>query len=137
MRKALVYSYLSGLALVWLTACTQDEPNLLIGSWTAYEVLEEGESLDINASEIQLEFVDDFTYAYQSTLDYKEAGQYNVQSSYLYTTDTLPTAQAARKAVEIIQLTSDSLQLRMNDEGKERILKMLKDTSSTSTFPVN
>lgn len=137
MRKASVYSYLSGLALVLLTACAQDEPNLLIGSWTAYEVVEEGETLDINASEIQLEFVDDFIYAYKSTLDYKEAGQYNVQASYLYTTDTLPNAQAAKKAVEIIQLTTDSLQLRMNDEGKERILKMLKDTSSTLLSPVN
>ncbi len=138
MRKASVYSYLSGLALVLLMmACAQDEPSLLIGNWIAYEVLEEGEPLDINASEIQLEFVDDMIYSYKSTLDYEEAGQYNVQSSYLYTTDTLTEFQAARKAVEIIQLTADSLQLRMNDEGKERILKMLRDSSSVSTPPVN
>lgn len=137
MRKASVFSYLSGLALVLLMACAQDEPSLLIGSWTAYEVLEEGEILDINASEIQLEFVDDEVYSYKSTLDYEEAGQYNVQSSYLYTTDTLAASQAARKAVEIVQLTADSLQLRMNDEGKERILKMLKDSSSVSTPAVN
>ncbi len=137
MRKASIYTSLSVLVLLLATACAQDEPNLLIGSWTAYEVLEEGEALDINASEIQLQFVDDLVYAYHSTLDYKEAGEYTVQSSYLYTTDTLTEANSARKAVEIIQLTTDSLQLRMNDEGKERILKMIRDTSSSAAPPLN
>lgn len=130
--------YLIGVVtFLLLPACAGDDPNLLIGSWTAYEVLEEGEKLDINAAEIKLEFVDDLIYSYQSTLDYREAGEYTLQASYLYTTDTLARVQAARKAVEVIQLTPDSLQLRMNDEGKERILKMLRDTSSTSTITVN
>ncbi|MBX2876306.1 MAG: hypothetical protein KTR30_29570 [Saprospiraceae bacterium] len=136
MRKASVYTYFCILALL-CTACASEDPNLLIGSWTAYEVLEEGEVLDINASEIQLEFVDDLIYSYKSTLDYQEAGQYNVQASYLYTTDTLQQVQSGRKAVEIIQLTPDSLQLRMNDEGKERILKMLRDSSSESTSSID
>lgn len=137
MKKTLIYPFASALMVLLFNACAPDDPNLLIGSWTAYDVLEEGESLDINASEIKLDFVNDEVYAYRSTLDYQEAGQYTVQSSYLYTTDTLQESQAARKAVEIIQLTADSLQLRMNDEGKERILKMLKDTISSSTPTIN
>jgi|GEM_PF-375524 len=127
MRKIAYYACLSFLAATLLGACAKDDPNLLIGSWIAYEVLEEGEKLDINASEIKLEFVDDLVYTYSSTLDYEEAGRYNVQSSYLYTTDTLSKTESGRKAVEIIQLTTDSLQLRMNDNGRERILRMLKE----------
>lgn len=134
MRKISYYACLSFLAAALLVACAKDDPNLLIGNWIAYEVLEEGEKLDINASEIKLEFVDDLVYAYSSTLDYEEAGKYNVQSSYLYTTDTLSKIQSGRKAVEIIQLTSDSLQLRMNDNGKERILRMLKEGESPTSI---
>ena len=137
MRKTSIYTLASALMVLLFNACAQDDPNLLIGSWTAYDVLEEGQSLDINASEIKLDFHNEEIYSYKSTLDYQEAGQYTVQSSYLYTTDTLQENQAARKAVEIIQLTADSLQLRMNDEGKERILKMLKDTISSSTPTIN
>ena len=137
MRKTSIYTLASALMVLLFNACAQDDPNLLIGSWTAYDVLEEGQSLDINASEIKLDFHNEEIYSYKSTLDYKEAGQYTVQASYLYTTDTLQENQAARKAVEIIQLTADSLQLRMNDEGKERILKMLKDTISSSTPTIN
>lgn len=127
MKKLTYTGCASLLVLLLLIACRSEDPNLLMGDWTAYEVVEEGEKLDINTSEIQLSFLDDEIYTYSSTLDYKEAGKYAVQSSYLYTTDTLASGQGGRKAVEIIQLTLDSLQLRMNDNGKERILKLLKE----------
>ncbi|NRB53857.1 MAG: hypothetical protein HRU41_39775 [Saprospiraceae bacterium] len=138
MRKTWIHTFVSALTVLVCSACAQDDDrSLLIGSWTAYDVLEEGESLDINASEIKLDFIDEEVYSYKSTLDYQEAGQYTLQSSYLYTTDTLQDVQGVRKAVEIIQLTPDSLQLRMNDEGKERILKMMKDSISSSTPTIN
>lgn len=130
MKKETFIKVISVWALLHFGACTSEENNLLIGDWKGYEVMEEGEKLDINASEIQLSFINDQIYTYASTLDYKEAGKYNVQSSYLYTMDTLSAVQSGRKAVEIIQLTVDSLQLRMNDSGKERILKLLKESPS-------
>lgn len=130
MKKLAYLNTLSVLIILMFGACNTEETNLLLGDWTGYEVLEEGEKLDINASEIQLTFNEGDVYTYSSTLDYKEAGKYNVQASYLYTTDTLSTSQGGRKAVEIIQLTIDSLQLRMNDNGKERILKLLKEAET-------
>lgn len=130
MKKLAYLNTLSVLIILMFGACNTEETNLLLGDWTGYEVLEEGEKLDINAREIQLTFNEGDVYTYSSTLDYKEAGKYNVQASYLYTTDTLSASQGGRKAVEIIQLTIDSLQLRMNDNGKERILKLLKEAET-------
>jgi hypothetical protein len=117
--------------LVLAQSCANDAPNLLLGQWTAFEILEEGEVLDINPSQIQLGFEESERYTYLSTLNYEEAGRYRVQTPYLYTTDTT-AEQQAEKAVEIIQLTMDSLQLRMNDNGKERILKLLKTPADSS-----
>jgi len=117
--------------LVLAQSCANDAPNLLLGQWTAFEILEEGEVLDINPSQIQLGFEEGERYTYLSTLNYEEAGRYRVQTPYLYTTDTT-AEQQAEKAVEIIQLTMDSLQLRMNDNGKERILKLLKTPADSS-----
>ena len=118
--------------LLCLLSCMKDKPDPLIGHWTAFEVLEEGEALDINAAEIQLGFQEGNTYHYESTLAYKEAGRYHVEHQYLYTTDTSHTTATA-KAVEILQLTTDTLQLRMNDQGKERILKLVKLQQDTSS----
>lgn len=123
------------LCLMLAQSCASDSPNLLLGQWTAFEILEEGEILDLNASQIQLGFEEGDKYTYLSTLNYKEAGQFRVQTPYLFTTDTTAD-QRTEKAVEIIQLTFDSLQLRMNDDGKERILKLLK-TPVDSSLIVN
>jgi len=121
--------------LILAQSCASDSPNLLLGQWTAFEILEEGEVLDLNPSQIQLGFEAGEKYTYLSTLNYREAGQYRVQAPYLFTIDTTAD-QRTEKAVEIIQLTFDSLQLRMNDDGKERILKLLK-TPADSSLIVN
>lgn len=121
------------MALLWcLLSCMNDKPDFLIGNWNAFEVLEEGESLDINTAEIKLGFQEGNTYHYESTLAYREAGQYHVEQQYLYTTDTSHTTTMT-KAVEILQLTNDTLQLRMNDQGKERILKLVKIQQDTTS----
>lgn len=106
-------------------ACQQMNDQLLVGKWQATELLEENTPVDINTNEISFEFREDQNYAYQSTLNYREAGEYAVEGPYLYTTDTLNQA-STEKAVEIILLTEDSLYLRMQQNGKERLLKLIR-----------
>lgn len=105
-------------------SCATIKDQLLLGEWQATELLEEGKPLEIDVQEINLNFEGN-TYTFSSTLNYKEAGSYFVDDSYLFTTDTVNLA-STEKAVEIVTLTNDTLILKMNDLGKERLLKLQK-----------
>jgi hypothetical protein len=123
MRK----SYCLFLITILLTACQggyQEEQ--LHGSWTGVSVTEEGTPLAVDPSLIQLEFTTGHYYTYKSTLDYREAGTYHVEANYLYTQDTLNQA-STEKAVELMQVTDDSLVIRMIEEDQERLLTLVKD----------
>ncbi|MCO6478576.1 MAG: lipocalin family protein [Phaeodactylibacter sp.] len=111
--------------LLLLGACSPVDKSLIEGTWKGVAVVEEGSPLnDVDPGVIELSFREK-GYAYSSTLNYKEAGTYYIDSKYLYTTDTLNQA-STEKAVEIVKLTTDSLVLKMNDSGRERLLMMEK-----------
>lgn len=110
--------------LLLLSACSPVDERLIEGKWSGIAVIEEGAPISVDPSEITMSFGEK-GYAYSSTLNYKEAGDYYVEAKYLYTTDTLNQA-STKKAVEIVKLTADSLVLKMNENGKERLLMMEK-----------
>lgn len=117
MRIALAVLMLS---LVFF-ACDPYADSDLAGSWHAVEITEEGDSLAVDLSGIRFEFTNDGRYYFHSTLNYEEAGTYRLDGPYLFSTDT--TQEISReKAVEIMLLNTDSLQLRMEELGKERIM---------------
>ena len=115
----------SMIALFFFFACRTADTGILVGSWQAFEVLEEGEVLPVNTEEISFSFGEDASYQYSSTLNYREAGSYFVDTRYLFTTDTINNA-SSEKAVEIIKLNPDTLFLRMQEGNKERIMKLKK-----------
>ena len=98
---------------------------LLIGRWQAAELKEEEAPVPVNLDAISFEFNTDYQYTFSSTLNYREAGTYFIDARFLYTTDTINQA-STEKAVEILTLTEDSLHLRMMENGKERLLKLVK-----------
>lgn len=118
---------ISLIALV-LSACNgnQRKLNLLEGEWQGTLLLEEGDSVAIDPAELGFSFQqDEKIYNYRSTLNYQEAGSYYIQTKYLFTRDTLqPTSR--EKGVEILKLSGDSLHLKMMEQGKERIMKLVK-----------
>lgn len=120
----------TGLLLYCLFACSQEavdtRQHLLSGRWQALEVMEEGRPLEVDPAEIRFAFYTDGTYDFQSTLNYREAGRYALQSEYLLTTDTLTTDSGTEKAVEITLLNADTLRLRMMEDEKERFLLLTK-----------
>lgn len=127
--------YIGAMAclLTGLAACQDEGPSrqeLLTGRWETLEVKEEERPLQVDLSEIHFAFHTDGTYAFHSTLNYREAGRYTLRDQYLLTTDTLE-AGAAEKAVEITRLSTDTLRLRMMEAGKERFLLLTK----TEEFP--
>lgn len=124
MKRSFFWILLLGISS-FLFACDNLDTELIIGSWEGVTVLEEGKQLGVNPKEISFYFDKNESYRYNSTLNYKEAGSYYIESNYLFTTDTVNQA-STEKAVEILVLSADSLHLKMDDNGKERILKLTK-----------
>lgn len=108
------------------TACQSGyQATALQGQWQAVAITEEGTPLAVDLSQIELQFTPSDRYTYQSTLNYREAGSFYVDGTYLFTRDTLNQA-STEKAVEILKLANDTLQLKMMDGEKERRLTMIK-----------
>ena len=110
--------------MAFLASCSPVDRGMIVGEWAGIAALEEGASIGVDPSLIRMTFGDK-GYTYSSTLNYREAGAYYIDSKYLYTTDTLNQA-STEKAVEIVKLTADSLVLKMNESGRERFLIMEK-----------
>ncbi|NUO02571.1 MAG: hypothetical protein HUU01_18345 [Saprospiraceae bacterium] len=111
--------------LVLAVACGPNPEHQIVGQWQAVAVLEEGDSLEVDPQYIKLAFGKNKDYSYNGPLKYEESGSYYVESKYLYTLDTLNQA-STEKAVEIVKLTEDSLQLLMKEGARERLLKFVK-----------
>jgi len=113
------------ITLFLFVNCTNQNKKNLHGEWQGVEILEKDRPLEVNAEEIKFWFGPEERYRFQGTLNYREAGTYYLQSKYLYTTDTVNQA-STEKAVEIVKLTEDSLFLKMQEAGKERLMKLRK-----------
>ena len=109
---------------LFMASCGGITKEQLKGKWTAVQLTEEGDSLSVNLDEITLNFRDK-SYDFTSTLNYKESGAYSLNKNLLSTTDSLNQGTQA-KVVEITKLANDSLFIRMNEGGKERILVMTR-----------
>ncbi len=116
--------FLCGLLLL-ISACEQNTDHQIVGNWQAIAILEEGDSLEVDPQYVKLNFNNNKSYSYSGPLKYEESGSYYIESKYLYTVDTLNQA-STEKAVEIVMLTEDSLQLLMKEGARERLLKFVK-----------
>lgn len=118
---------MKGLSLILLplllVGCGNMQEQKLVGKWQATSMMEDGMPIPVPPSEVGFEFLSNGYYHFRSTLNYKEAGTFSVSNGLLYTLDTLNEA-STEKSVQILDLTKDSLFLKMNDEGKERIVKL-------------
>lgn len=111
--------------LLIVGACQEYPGSKLSGKWRGSVLLEEGQPIPVNPEEISFEFSPNGLYQYHGNLNYREAGTFSIKGSLLYTLDTINDA-STEKAVKIITLTEDSLFLKMNEDGKERIVKLAK-----------
>ena len=118
MKKYTILVCFLGLAI--FTGCGEQlDQTLLYGTWQADLFIETGKPKELNLSNMKFSFNDKDIYTYQSNLKYKEAGIYRLDGDKLYSTDTL-SDQRIEKAVRILKLTKDSLQLGMNNGGIEQ-----------------
>lgn len=112
---------MASILVLGCLACDKYANSDIAGDWEAIELTEAGDSLGVDLSSIGFTFSEDGQYHFRSTLEYEEAGSFRLDGPYLFSTDTLQPP-LREKAVEIVHLTSDTLQLRMKELGKERLL---------------
>ncbi len=96
----------------------------LYGSWQAVLLTEGQDTFQYDLKNVGLTFEEDKRYRYSGNLKNQEAGTYHILGKILYTKDTLN--KGIEKAVEVVQLQNDSLKIKMNDEGKIRILDLVR-----------
>lgn len=121
-------SFVGLLLVVFLStnlACSPYRQRDLVGEWQAVSITQEGDSLAIDPQVVQFTFSKDEGYTFNSTLNYHESGTFYILNKRLFTMDTLNRA-STEKAVEILLLTPDSLHLKMSDNGKDRLMKLVK-----------
>jgi hypothetical protein len=106
-------------------SCSQFSSSDLLGHWTAVSVLQKDEPLEINHSEVTLSFTQNSTYYFTSTLNYKEAGKYQLDGQNLLTTDTLQNPPTS-KTVLVEKLSSDTLRIKMKNQTDWMLLTMIK-----------
>jgi hypothetical protein len=116
---------LLAFVILLLTSCDHWQEQRLPGKWQVVEATEDGMPLEVDLNAISFEFFKTGHYNFTSTLNYKESGTFSVRNNLLYTLDTINEA-SSEKAVKILLLESDTLVLKMNEEGKERVVKLFK-----------
>lgn len=122
-------SLLGGLLIIGLClwACNESARILkdLDGQWEAIELSEDGQRLALDSAAVGFLF-DAATKRYQfnSTLKYREAGSFYVQSKYLVTKDTTKE-NSQEKNVEIVSVKADTLIIKMKEGKKDRLLTLV------------
>ncbi len=98
-----------------LFTCKKIDETLLHGKWKVASMLEKGKPVDKGAEKATFNFLPNGTYTYNISY-YNEAGNFHTKDGKLYTTDTL-NSDRIEKVVRVVNLTSDSLILEMNNAG--------------------
>ena len=105
-------------------SCKSEMERNIIGKWYAASLVECEEIVPIDVSLVNLEFRGNGKYTFNSTLNLHEEGKYRIKGNYLYTKDLIKE-KAIEKAVRIVKLNADTLELEMNYRGKEQFLTLL------------
>ena len=108
------------------SACAEPEPLPLVGDWRAVSVTEQGDSLRLDPAEVSFTFGADNRYAFASTLRHREAGTWRYDRGFLIARDTT-RADSPERVVAVEKMTADSLELRMMNEGRERLVTLLRE----------
>lgn len=119
--------YVFCLVLVcFFLCCGAREDALLIGEWQATQVVEAGDSLQLDPAEVGFTFQANNRYSFRSTLRYTEAGTWHYERGFLFARDTT-VANGEERVVAVEKLTADSLVIRMRADTAERWVTLLRE----------
>lgn len=107
-----------------LNSCSYLATYQMVGVWRVVEIFENNKLLkDKTLDSVILQFNDEGQYTYQSTLNYKEAGNFEVKRNILVMSNHLSNEE---KKLHIDALSSKKLVLLMEDAGKARKMVFIK-----------
>jgi|1048.fasta_scaffold01026_6 hypothetical protein len=119
------------LFLMSASACTVDEQELG-GTWQAVAFFENGKSVNLPLDSVQLKLLTSHVYQYRSIGLYAEAGYWESTVNYLLLTDTT-SANKTQRLIKVVYQSSDSLKLKMEQDGKEQVLFFHKKSLPNAT----
>ncbi len=101
-----------------LNSCSYLATYQMVGVWRVVEIIENNKLLkDKTLDNIILQFNDEGQYTFQGTLNYKEAGDYEIKRNLLVLSNHLSNEE---KKLYIDALNSKKLVLLMENAGKVR-----------------
>jgi hypothetical protein len=107
-----------------LNSCSYIATYQIVGVWRIVEIFENNKLLkDKTLNSVILQFNDEGQYTYQSTLNYKETGNFEVKRNILVMSNHLSNEE---KKLHIDALSSKKLVLLMEDAGKARKMVFTK-----------
>lgn len=112
--------------LIFAVGCSEISNSNLAGSWTAVSMEINNEKVEVDLSEVKLDFDNSGGYNFHSTLNYQESGFYEIAQQFLFTIDTLGQ-DSQEKKVEIIEFTGSSMTIKMQEKNEERVIKFIKN----------
>lgn len=108
-----------------MAGCSGFSKSNLIGKWQAVTLIENDKQQVIDLSNVGLEFNKDGGYQYNGTLNYSESGYFDMNKDLLFTIDTMNNG-SSEKTVQVLQLSSDSLKIKMQEASTIRIVHYFK-----------
>lgn len=115
-----------------MTSCKNEKERAIVGKWNAAKLVECDNVVPMNNTAVNLEFMSNGNYVFNSTLNVHEEGEFYIKKNHLYTKDKL-REKAVEKIVKIQELAGDTLVLEMNYKGKEQWLTLVRDKNAKSS----
>jgi len=121
MAKHLFYiTLLSGI----IVGCGSITEEALLGSWRPMWVTEGEDTIQADLSKVLLELTEDQKFSYQITATDRMSGTYQLNSNLLILYNEKPEPDTM--IVQVLDVQADQLVLRMNSEGNERKMKLIR-----------
>ena len=117
------------LFLIALISCKNEKERAIVGKWNAAQLVECDDLVPLTNTPVNLEFMPNGSYTFNSTLNVHEAGEFYIKKNHLYTQDKI-REKASQKIVKIQHLVGDTLVLEMNYKGKEQWLTLVRQKES-------
>ncbi len=121
------FLWMSILAIMFLlsSACHTIDQKDLQGTWVGQQVIEAGDTLTMDLSNLRLHFDPDGSFTYVKTSRERLAGAYSISGSLLELLVSDPAPETI--LIQISDLSADAMHLRMNHDGNERHLGLVKE----------
>lgn len=107
--------------ITFLISCQSLTEEAIQGEWKARSVVEEGDTLDLDLSNVHLSIKDD-NFKYRHTQRDSLSGKFDLSKDLIELYVAAPRIDTI--VIQVVDLGASSMVLRMNHEGKERLVTM-------------